>query len=344
MPKIATLSHKFQIRVIDSQEAKRELVSEFMRRVKYSQIEYFNSMLRTIWEQTAEREARREKLARVLALGAVFDSTLRVKAGAERLWSAFYSLSRDQRFIEALRGAGESIDAYALEQVQSTIGPLAGVATSTHIKHFTDFLSTSDVDRNIAKWLSRFDCPIKCYRYLRESKLPFAESNKIGAMFIKYVGHRGVLPLPVEPVVDSWYPGHKRCFPILVDGHVVTFAMRTGLINPEDIVQYPPVKSVEELWVFSSWGSVPSAVAYNGLVFDVLKQVSDDPALLDDYIFHFGKTICVTHPRCSQCQISDLCANSRTTGGKPESIAGFPAPPQRIRTQPKNLECMKDMD
>lgn len=314
-----------------------------MRRVKYSQIESFNSMLRTMWEQIAERETRREKLARILALGAVFDSTLRIKAGAERLWNVFCSLSGDQRFVEALGGPGQQIDAYALERVQSAIGPLAGLATSIHIRHITDFLSISGVDRNIAKRLSEFSCPIKCYRYLRESGLPFAKSDKIAAMFIKYVGHQGVLPSPVEPVVDFWYPDHKKCFPILVDGHVVKFAMRTGLINPEDIVRYPSVKSVEELWVFSTGGSVPSAVGYNGLVFDVLRQVSDDPALLDDYIFHFGKTVCATRPRCEQCQISDLCANSRTTGGKPESIAGFPAPPQRIATQPKNLECMRDV-
>jgi len=339
----------FDLKIIKNVEDRKRLLKTILK-LESGKIEDFQKMLKILWgNSNYTRENKMEKIVRHLAMLSVFDSTYRIRISPDELWKIGKELVESENYVKKLETIGYCISEEAVNSLIEKIKPFVKkyreipgeVRAIKWLERVIRFLTNND--NNLLGFFSKFDCPIHCFK-----KLNFDTSDKIKAMYMKYATHSGVLSnYGIDFVPVPKWQEHTSCYPIPVNGVITKMAIRMGLIDLEGIFEYGNIK-LEEIFIKDNNKLVPSAISFYGLVFDQLRILSDDPARLDEIIYHLGKSrdgICTDkEAKCEICPINTLCANSKSFDENPEIIKGNPAPRTRITTKPKNLECLLEPD
>ncbi len=94
----------------------------------------------------------------------------------------------------------------------------------------------------------------------------------------------------------------KENFEVAVDNHLSRIAIRTGIVVFSD---YSPIERQIEL---SRGEDINVRLTIRKSWKEVSKESGYDPFTLDDFLWKFGRTICIRDkPRCEECQFASIC-------------------------------------
>lgn len=320
---LRALSHDQSIRLYDTISSRYKKVPR-------------NDMLARICQVTWAAFRDREVLSRTILLTAKLGSSqiLRPWISENEAHAVLFDLLCDKKNSKYLGSDKEEIDPRLYKPTKKALASLisawsgrggthsAGARIENWLDEINYFLAS--IGYRLVRWLQDFECPSEAYTNIRSKLL---DSRRASAKFITWVSHPHVLPTPVPPLVKSWYPKHRACYPPRIDEQVLKFLFRTGAITIHSCEDYHsrPEKGFDDYEEFF----VPSALMFHAAAFDHISTHSEEPASVAETIIRFCDSdllgICTDErPNCSKCPLNAVCLSSQTRGGDPTILRSLP--------------------